>query len=241
MLLLLVLVSQPFVGLASQLPKPALHANPHVPLVHVRLALVGVGHATLHPPQFITSFAVDLSHPSAALLLQSPKPALQVMPHMLEPHRGIALAPPRQARPHIPQFAASDVTSTHEPPQATRPPVQAATHPPALQNCAPGQVLPHSPQLAGEVCRLVSHPLAGLPSQFPNPVLQVKSAHMLAEHDAMPFANEHVRPHMPQFVTLVRVFTSHPFIAFMSQSAKPGSHVSWHMPDMHAVVEFAPA
>jgi hypothetical protein len=43
--------SHPFIGVSSQSPNPALHANPHVAPVHVADAFATVAHALPHAPQ----------------------------------------------------------------------------------------------------------------------------------------------------------------------------------------------
>jgi hypothetical protein len=44
-------VSQPFMGLPSQSPKPGLHVKPHTPLLHVAVAFAGTGQAFPQRPQ----------------------------------------------------------------------------------------------------------------------------------------------------------------------------------------------
>jgi hypothetical protein len=44
---------------------------PQVPLVQVLVAFARAGHARPHTPQLLTFVCVLISHPSAALLLQS--------------------------------------------------------------------------------------------------------------------------------------------------------------------------
>lgn len=65
-------VSQPFAALLSQLAVPAtLQVDTmHVEFVHTSLAPVAE-HEWVHDPQLFVSFAVSISHPSAALLSQS--------------------------------------------------------------------------------------------------------------------------------------------------------------------------
>jgi hypothetical protein len=70
-----VLVSQPLLGLPSQLANPALHVGAHAPAAHTVLPL-GLLQATPHPPQFESVFS-GVSQPFAALPSQLPNPALQ--------------------------------------------------------------------------------------------------------------------------------------------------------------------
>ncbi len=72
------LISQPFAAVASQSPKPVVHAKPQVPLVHEIVALARVGQAFMHPPQCEVLVLRLASQPSVRLLLQSPKPEAQV-------------------------------------------------------------------------------------------------------------------------------------------------------------------
>ena len=65
---LLVLASQPLAALASQLPKPVLHApRPHALARHRGAALATAGHARPHMPQLATSDAVS-TQPDAHIM-----------------------------------------------------------------------------------------------------------------------------------------------------------------------------
>lgn len=91
------LVSQPLLGFPSQSPKPALHAPiPQTPPVHAPVALAGA-HARPHAPQCMVLDCSPVSHPFPALPSQSPKPALQVKPHIPLAHAGAALPAAGQA------------------------------------------------------------------------------------------------------------------------------------------------
>lgn len=72
------LTSHPLLAVASQSPKPAVHAKPQVPLVHEIVALARAGQAFPHAPQCEVLLVVLISHPSVRLVLQSPKPEAQV-------------------------------------------------------------------------------------------------------------------------------------------------------------------
>src|SRR5438094_7416902 len=86
--LVLMLVSQPFAALPSQLPDPALHAaTPHAPAEHAAVPLAAE-HTVPHAPQLLTLLATLVSHPSAPLLLQSLNPAL----HAATTHAPLAQA-----------------------------------------------------------------------------------------------------------------------------------------------------
>jgi hypothetical protein len=86
----------------------------------------------------------------------------------------------------------------------------------------------------------VSHPLAASPSQSAKPKWQV-GRHTPAEHAAVWFGPAvQVCPQAPQFVTLKSVRTSQPFVAFLSQLAKPTSQVSPQVDIAQVGVESGP-
>jgi hypothetical protein len=97
----------------------------------------------------------------------------------------------------------------------------AAMHVPLLQLAPAAHARPHIPQLVALVLRLVSQPLAALPSQSPKPALQL-SPHAPAAHVAVALAPAaHILPHIPQFAALVRRSISQPLTALPSQLPKP--------------------
>jgi hypothetical protein len=58
---------------------------------------------------------------------------------------------------------------------------------------------------------------------------------------AMEFAGaRQAAPHLPQCWTLLFRSTSHPFVTFASQSAKPMLQLSPHIPAAHTALAFAP-
>jgi hypothetical protein len=59
-----VFVSQPFAALASQLAKPALQVNPHVPPLQVAVALAGVAQTLPQAPQLLTSLCTLVHTPA---------------------------------------------------------------------------------------------------------------------------------------------------------------------------------
>jgi hypothetical protein len=71
-------VSQPLVGLLSQLPKPIAHAaTPHCPMLQTAVALGGL-QTRPHAPQWAVLVRVSTSQPLVGSLSQSAKPAAQV-------------------------------------------------------------------------------------------------------------------------------------------------------------------
>lgn len=140
-------VSHPLLGSPSQSPKPALHERVHPPATHRAAWLGPAVHTVPHVPQFMTLAAVLVSHPFAALLSQSPKPAEHVSPHVPVVHTAVAFAPPAHTRPHAPQLLVSaDIKFTHTFEQLVVGGSHRALHVPALQNCPAGHMFPHRPQ-----------------------------------------------------------------------------------------------
>jgi hypothetical protein len=91
------------------------------------------------------------------------------------------------------------------------------------------------------VLRSTSQPFIALPSQLPRPALHV-NPQADAEHVALaPAGTGQARPHIPQFVRLVRVSTSQPSDALPLQSAKPGRHENPQTPVLHVAVALAGA
>jgi hypothetical protein len=113
--LFVVAVSQPFAGIPSQLPKPALQLNPHRPLLHVGVAPETPGHARLHIPQCVREVLVLVSQPLVALPSQSAKPARHVKPQAPSEHTVVALARAGQAVPQRPQCVVLVFKSTSQP------------------------------------------------------------------------------------------------------------------------------
>jgi hypothetical protein len=97
------------------------------------------------------------------------------------------------------------------------------------------QRLPHVPQLSTSVFRSVVQPV---PEQLPRPVGHEPTPHALITQTAP--APGQAFPHTPQLFTLFDRFTSHPFDALWSQSAKPRLHIpSWQLPPLHVADAFA--
>ena len=111
--LLDVFVSQPFAGLPSQSPKPALHApRTQAPPLHDALAL---GNAQAWPqiPQFAALVPRSVSQPFAALPSQSPCPAGHIPTAHVPP---LQIAPVAvHACPQLPQLDGFTARSTSHP------------------------------------------------------------------------------------------------------------------------------
>jgi hypothetical protein len=170
------LVSQPFVALPSQLPKPVLQlATAQAPEVHAGTAFVRL-HTVPQAPQLLTLLVVFTSQPSAGLLLQSRKPVLQVNEHAPPLHVGAALAK-EHALPQAPQLPVLVLVFTSQPSlglllQSRKPALHTKEHPPAAHTAEAFagalQTVPQAPQLRGSVWVLVQ-----LPAHSVSPVAQV--------------------------------------------------------------------
>jgi hypothetical protein len=87
--LFVVLISQPLPYVRSQFANPALQdAIWQPPPLHVEVAF-GAEQMWPQPPQLFVSFEVLTSQPSEKFALQSRKPALQVIPHIVPLHVGV--------------------------------------------------------------------------------------------------------------------------------------------------------
>jgi hypothetical protein len=100
------------------------------------------------------------------------------------------------------------------------------------------QTLVQLPQ-ALVVFKLASQPFATLPSQLPQPALQViEQAPSVQE--ALPFTPLQALPQVPQLEMLVCVLVSHPFELMPSQLPQPALHVpSAQVPLAHDSLAFA--
>jgi hypothetical protein len=104
-------------------------------------------------------------------------------------------------------------SSGHAVPVASGVPV---THPPlwhvpaALQAVAAAQACPQLPQFAALVFLFVSQPLSPLPSQLPQPDVQLTTVQTPAVHPPCAFARVHAWPQLPQLeLSLVRSRHTH--------------------------------
>ncbi len=178
------------------------------PIVHTCPA----PHALPQPPQFALELLRSISQPSVAVVLQSANPESHTHTAGDIPlHR----CPARHAVAHAPQWAASVSRSAHAMPQRVSPVGQPLLHdgdmPVAIvhSEVAPEHTVPHVPQFMGSSGGVHVPPqrmLPGLHSQVPATHCSVAA---------------HARPHVPQFVSVVRRSTSQPLLAIMSQSPKP--------------------
>ncbi len=143
--------SQPSAGLLLQSAKLGLQVNPHILIVHVAVALGGLGQGFPQRPQLVTSVRRSVSQPLAAFMSQSPKPPEQ-RPTAQRPivQEGSALGTMHTV-PHAPQLAVLFCVSTHASMQHCSPPGHAC---PAVQPIT--QRLPRHTWPAGQ-CMSVTH------------------------------------------------------------------------------------
>jgi hypothetical protein len=241
------LVSQPSEARPLQSPQPALHeAIPQPPFVHI-----GVPFATVqtlpHAPQFWTSARTFFSQPSEVMLLQFPKPALQLATvQVLFEHPAVPLETV-QTLLHAPQLFGLLEVEVSQPSDAwllqlPKPGSQDRTaHVPlthaSLAFCRL-QTLPHAPQLEVELRTFVSQPFDGLPSQSLNPALHEATWHVPLPQVAVAFGSEHATPHAPQLPSVFSA-VSQPFAGLPSQLLKPALHApSSHVPLSQVAVAF---
>jgi hypothetical protein len=97
---------------------------------------------------------------------------------------------------------------------------------------------PHAPQLSGSVFKYDSHPLFGLPSQFPKPFVHV-GTHTPEVHAVVPFGLVHCVLHDPHAVTVFSC-ASHPLLTRPSQLPQPALQLrTAQAPVVHVPVAFA--
>lgn len=160
-------------------------------------------------------------------------------PHAPDVHAGVAWNGVGHRCPQVPQFARSDVVFTHVPAQYDVGALQTLPQCPPEQTVPGEHTVPHMPQCVF-VVRAVSHPLTGLPSQFPHPIEHVPMPHVPAAQDGLEFGKLHTLPHAAHDVAVIWRFVSQPFAALPSQSPKPASQVCPHTPIAQVELACAP-
>jgi hypothetical protein len=205
------LVSHPLAALPSQLPKPALQVIPHMPLVQVAVPLLAL-HTLPQAPQWVGEDERSVSQPLETTPSQLPRPGLhEATVHAPATQAGVALGR-EHIRPQPPQWLAVALVLVSQPlaalpSQLPKPALQVIPHTPPVQVAVPLlalHTLPQAPQWVGEDERLVSQPLAALPSQLPKPALQAARVHTPAAHTAVALAKEQALPQRPQWEGLLR-------------------------------------
>lgn len=109
---------------------------------------------------------------------------------------------------------------------------------PRVQVGVPCSVLhacPHPPQSDVVTLRSVSQPLLRRPSQLPQFDAQLIEQIPRA-HEGVPFVELHALPQTPQWLVLLSVDVSQPFLTSPSQLPKPASQVMPQLPEEHVAV-----
>ena len=178
--------------------------QPGPPLQEVSLPQIPITQASLtgqslpQVPQLAGSLATSVQMPlqltsgamQAMVLHASPPPARGKQ----QPPPMQTLAPAGQAAPHPPQLARSLLVSMQVVPQQVLPAAQpvvvqsTVVQTPATQDAPFAQALPQTPQLAGSLVTLTSHPSAIWPSQSAKPVLHEVIRQPLATQPEVPLA-----------------------------------------------------
>ena len=234
------MVSQPFDGLVSQLPKPVLHA----PSVHTPAAQVSAAFARLQaapqPPQSV-SVLMFRSQPFEGSPSQLAKPDEQTGVHAPDTHEVVPWVL-LHALVHVPQLVVVLSGASHpfgaRPSQFPKPVLQVKEQALPLHDdtaFAALQVVPHAPQLLTLVALSVSHPSAGFPLQSRNVPLQT-GVHAPATQLVVPWVFVQVFRQPPQLLMFVLVFVSQPFAGLPSQLPNPVLHVGLQAPPEHTVV-----
>ncbi len=108
-------VSQPFAGLVSQSPKPALQTNPQRAAAQVGVALAGAEQAIPHIPQWVGATRRSVSQPLVRLPSQSPRVISQTVTHAPFMHAGCPLGDGGHWVPQAPQCEGFAGSSTSHP------------------------------------------------------------------------------------------------------------------------------
>ena len=236
-------------GLFAVLAQKAAGADPQVARGEAQVVLHAppeqtepAAQARPQAPQLVLSERVSTSQPSAGLVLQSAKPAVQaVIAHVPAVQADTALAR-THARPHAPQLVALALRSVSQPlsaapsqspkPPAHRTTVQAPAAQPLAVTWDSAQTVPHAPQLAGS--------MAALAQNAPAPAPQVRRGEAQVAPHPPPEQTWPARqavPQAPQLALSVRVSTSQPLAGSRSQSAKPAAQAATtHAPAVQAEV-----
>jgi hypothetical protein len=262
-------VSQPLALFPSQSPNPALqlvYVQAPAPLHAAPEALTTVvAQLVPHTPQFAVVVLRFVSQPLALFPSQSPNPALQLVyvhaPVPLHAAPEALATVVAQLVPHTPQFAVVVFRFVSQPlalfpSQSPNPALQLVyVHAPVPLHAAPealatvvAQLVPHEPQFAALVFVLVSQPLALLPSQSPNPAVQLVYVQAPVPQlipDAFCTVELHTVEHEPQWFASLCELTSQPSsgagAAGCAQLRNPTLHADVHRPpEQVGVATFAP-
>jgi hypothetical protein len=172
---LLRFVSQPFAALASQSPKPAVHATWHAPSAQLGAPFEEL-QTRPQEPQLLGSFAVETSQPVAYERSQFACAESQLWtPHVVPRHSGVPFCTV-QIVPQPPQFWGLFVVAVSHPlptfaSQLPKPAAHVMPQTPEAQYARPlvvSQARLQPPQFFALVSVFVSQPFAAFPSQSAN-------------------------------------------------------------------------
>ena len=233
-LVVVIVVSQPFLGLLSQSAKPALQfKSVQLPPTQDSVAPPAMLHGFAQPPQLLASVFRLISHPFDALWSQSSKPVLHDVTEQTKPvevllHASVAWLV-LHVLPHAPQLLVV-VIAVSQPfagllSQSAKPGAHVILHVDATQVPVPPlwlHAFPHAPQWLGSLVRLISQPFAAFVSQSPKPTRHATIVQLDAMQASIALSVLHARPQPPQSFTLLVVLISQPLPGLPSQSAVPG-------------------
>jgi len=194
--------------------------------------------------------ARNTSHPSAVDPLQFAYPERQLNPHVPPVHVGDANAALGQTFPHAAQLSGLLLVLTSQPSTATplqfpKPALQLDTaHAPAVHlGVALGvtHAAPHAPQLRTSEFGSTSQPFVASRSQSRKSPVHA-TVHAPALHAAVALARiGQTLLQRPQLRASSVKSDSQPFDDMASQSPRPATHVSEHVPVRHIAVAYGPA
>jgi hypothetical protein len=228
--------SQPSLARPLQSAWVASHVTTEqTPLLQCSTAPPLVLHAKVQPPQWVASVLRLISHPSAALWLQSAKPVVHppggiahAYPVLVLLQTSVALAVLHTC-PQAPQLLVVVMGVSHPlatlPSQSAKPALQVILHTDPTQVPTPPlwlHTLPQAPQLFGSLVTLISQPFAVIKSQSLKPAAHPMIAHFEALHVSVALAPAHAVVQFPQWFGSLVVLTSHPLAAGL-QWARPGA------------------
>ena len=145
----------------------------------VDTAFGGTVQEVPHAPQWAVDVTRFVSQPSAAMPLQSPKPARHVYPHAPAAHVAVALGGIVHEAPHVPQLFTSVGSVRQLPLHAVIPVGHTVMHAPAMHAVPLAHALLHDPQWV-LVSSADSQPLLATPSQSAKPAAHEMTRHALA-------------------------------------------------------------
>ena len=188
-----------------------------VPAAQYGVALARL-HTVPHAPQLVALPVMLVSQPLAMLPSQFDQPPVQVHAHELLAQVRVVCGYVAQITPQPEQLFGSEARFTQLPvaAQYVVPAGHELTQVPPEQTVPAPQTLPHAPQLLF-VLSARSQPFDTVPSQLPQPALQLAMPQVPPPQFDVALAREQVVPQPPQFVTEVLRFTSQPFDVVPSQ------------------------